>query len=104
MFNKEALWVSFSGSSGNAVKVSVGGCSISRVYFARHSQLRLLGVNVVSGSFYKALTPLAIEQDYLITGPQTRLDGIVAGPGVVRQVRHKSNGLYSYADKFLVCG
>ncbi|KAJ7352386.1 hypothetical protein DFH08DRAFT_858741 [Mycena albidolilacea] len=67
MFNKEALWISFGGSSGNAVKVSVGG------------------VNVVSGSFYKALTPLAIEQDYLITGPQTRLDGIVAGPGVVRQ-------------------
>ncbi|KAJ7352378.1 hypothetical protein DFH08DRAFT_858698 [Mycena albidolilacea] len=67
MFNKEALWISFAGSSGNAVKVSVGG------------------VNVVSGSFYKALTPLAIEQDYLITGPQTRLDGIVAGPGVVRQ-------------------
>ncbi|KAJ7841364.1 hypothetical protein B0H14DRAFT_2586961 [Mycena olivaceomarginata] len=69
MFNKEALWISFAGSSGNAVKVS----------------LHLPGVNVVSGSFYKALTPLAIEQDYLITGPQTRLDGIVAGPGVVRQ-------------------
>ncbi|KAJ7880971.1 hypothetical protein B0H14DRAFT_2705604 [Mycena olivaceomarginata] len=67
MFNKEALWISFGGSSGNAVKVSVGG------------------INVVSGSFYKALTPLAIEQDYLVTGHQTRLDGIVAGPGVVRQ-------------------
>ncbi|KAJ7510470.1 hypothetical protein B0H11DRAFT_1959242 [Mycena galericulata] len=67
MFRKEALWVSFAGAFGNAVKVSVGG------------------VNALSGIVNKAITPLTVEQDYIISGRQSRLDGIVTGPGIVRQ-------------------
>ncbi|KAJ6544113.1 hypothetical protein B0H19DRAFT_296047 [Mycena capillaripes] len=67
MFKKEAFWISFGGSGRNAIKVSVGG------------------VNAISGSVNKSITPLTAEQDYLVSWRQRRLDGIVTGPGVVRQ-------------------
>ncbi|KAJ7116465.1 hypothetical protein C8R44DRAFT_739177 [Mycena epipterygia] len=69
-FLMEALWLSFANASGflgSAVKASVGG------------------VNAISGVVNTAITPLTVEQDYLVTGWQTRLDGIVTGPGIVRQ-------------------
>ncbi|KAF7330258.1 hypothetical protein MVEN_02463500 [Mycena venus] len=72
MFKKEALCIFFvdlydNFRSHNAIKVSVGG------------------VNVISGTVNKTITPPSVEQDYIVTNQQPRLDGIVTGPGVVRQ-------------------
>ncbi|TFK29554.1 hypothetical protein FA15DRAFT_752670 [Coprinopsis marcescibilis] len=73
MFRREALWISFSAryhARGPAVKVSVGG------------------VNVISGATASEPTPLEISghQDYIVPdNHQSWLDGIVVGPGVVRQ-------------------
>ncbi|KAJ6570097.1 hypothetical protein DFH09DRAFT_1154033 [Mycena vulgaris] len=78
MYRKEAMWISFNSAStslGSAVKVSVGG------------------VNTISGTVTKAITPLNVEQDYLVTGRQARLDGTVTGPGIVRQFVATTLGL-----------
>ncbi|KAH6902474.1 hypothetical protein BKA70DRAFT_1520857 [Coprinopsis sp. MPI-PUGE-AT-0042] len=67
MFLREALYIQFSGGDA-AVKVSVGG------------------VNVVSGASASDLSPLGFgTQDYIVAGKQPWIDGIVTGPGVVRQ-------------------
>ncbi|KAJ3545755.1 hypothetical protein NMY22_g2313 [Coprinellus aureogranulatus] len=73
MFRRESLWISFeSGPTGRfpgpAVKVSVGG------------------VNVVSGMSALDTSPLRNgAQDYIPAGVQPWIDGIVTGPGIVRQ-------------------
>ena len=46
-------------------------------------------MNALSGISASSLEPLTFgaEQDYIVVGKQRWLDGIVSGPGVVRQVR-----------------
>ena len=46
------------------------------------------GVNVLSGVSTCSIEPpkFGTEQDYVVAGQQPWLDGIVSGPGVVRQV------------------
>lgn len=68
MYQREAMWLRFSGRSWkpNAVKVGVGK------------------INAVSGKpWSEELLPG--ENDYLVCPPQPWLDGINAGDGVVRQ-------------------
>lgn len=46
-----------------------------------------IGVNVISGASASDTSPLQNgPQDYIIAGCQPWIDGIVSGPGVVRQV------------------
>ena len=46
-------------------------------------------MNALSGISTSSLEPpkFGAEQDYIVVGEQPWLDGIVSGPGVVRQVR-----------------
>ena len=48
----------------------------------------MLGVNALSGVSTRSIEPpkFGTEQDYVVIGHQPWLDGIVSGPGVVRQV------------------
>ena len=48
----------------------------------------ILGVNALSGEPTRSMEPpkFGVEQDYVVVGQQLWLDGIVSGPGVVRQV------------------
>ena len=48
----------------------------------------MLGVNALSGISTRSIEPpkFGAEQDYVVVGEQPWLDGIVSGPGVVRQV------------------
>ena len=48
----------------------------------------ILGVNALSGVSTRSIEPpkFGAEQDYVVVGQQPWLDGIVSGPGVVRQV------------------
>jgi hypothetical protein len=68
MYQREALWISFAGQfwRPNAVKVGVGG------------------VNAVSGAPMDARLRRR-PQDYLVVPDQPWLDGINAGPGLIRQ-------------------
>jgi hypothetical protein len=51
--------------------------------------ISILGVNALSGVSTRSIEPpmFGAEQDYVAVGQQSWLDGIVSGPGVVRQVR-----------------
>jgi hypothetical protein len=48
----------------------------------------ILGVNAISGVSTRSLEPpkFGAEKDYVVIGHQPWLDGIVSGPGIVRQV------------------
>ena len=50
--------------------------------------ISILGVNALSGVSTRSTEPpmFGTEQDYIVAGHQPWLDGIVSGPGVVRQV------------------
>ena len=50
--------------------------------------ISILGVNALSGVSTRSIEPpkYGTEQDYVVVGQQPWLDGIVSGPGVVRQV------------------
>ena len=50
--------------------------------------ISILGVNALSGISTSSikLPKFGAEQDYVVVGQQPWLDGIVTGPGVVRQV------------------
>ena len=52
--------------------------------------ISILGVNALSGVSTHSieLPKFGTEQDYVVVGKQPWLDGIVSGPGVVRQVRN----------------
>lgn len=75
MFRREAVRLEFDDmtpsweNKGSAIKVSVGG------------------VNVVSGISTSSIEPpkFGVKQDYIVSGQQPWLDGIVPGQGVVRQ-------------------
>ena len=47
-------------------------------------------MNALSGVSTNSIEPpkFGAEQDYVVVGKQPWLDGIVSGPGVVRQVRN----------------
>jgi ubiquitin len=67
MFQREALWIDFTGSKSCAIKVSVGG------------------INAISGQ-PRDKAPLSSDiQDYVALPRQPWLDGICTAPGVVRQ-------------------
>jgi hypothetical protein len=68
MYQREALWISFSGdySKPRAVKIGVGK------------------INAVSGKAWEQ-TIQKRKQDYLVCPPQPWLDGIKAGKGHIRQ-------------------
>ena len=50
--------------------------------------ISISGVNALSGVSTHSIEPpkFGAEQDYVVVGRQLWLDGIVSGPGVVRQV------------------
>ena len=50
--------------------------------------ISILGVNAISGVSTHSMEPpkFGTEQDYVVVGKQPWLDGIVTGPGVIRQV------------------
>jgi hypothetical protein len=50
--------------------------------------ISILGVNALSGVSTRSIEPpkFGAEQDYVVVGQQPWLDGIVSGPGIVRQV------------------
>ena len=59
-----------------------------------------LGVNALSGVSTHSIEPpkFGVKQDYVVVGQQPWLDGIVSGPGIVRQV---SKFLHSRGLRFL---
>lgn len=66
MFQREAMWLSFSGSAPCALQVGIGKvCAISGERW--------------SGSLVSA------PQNYVVTGSQPWLDGIASGKGTIRQ-------------------
>ncbi|MBA3327658.1 MAG: hypothetical protein H0T43_05090, partial [Solirubrobacterales bacterium] len=69
MYQREALWLSFEGSSWipHAVKVGVGG------------------IDALTGEPFDPAGLSADPQDYLVSGDQPWLDGINAGDGYIRQ-------------------
>ena len=92
MFRREAVWLQLETTwpgdkTGPAVKLSVGGWFI---LFAENltAFISILGVNALSGVSTRSMEPpkFGAEQDYVVVGQQPWLDGIVSGPGVVRQV------------------
>ncbi|KAF1847176.1 uncharacterized protein K460DRAFT_276992, partial [Cucurbitaria berberidis CBS 394.84] len=74
IFQREAMWLSFSSPAGSEYKV--------RVFVG--------GVNVVTGKKWddhtKSNSPYdEDEQDYILVPPQEHVDGIAVGNGIVRQ-------------------
>jgi hypothetical protein len=95
MFRREAVWLQFEQieiarpgrRTGPAVKISVGG---QFLLFAGNLKalISILGVNALSGLSTSSIEPpkFGAQQDYVVVGQQPWLDGIVSGPGIVRQV------------------
>eukprot|EP00727_Mastigamoeba_balamuthi_P009870 m51a1_g5505 hypothetical protein (551) ;mRNA; f:373208-375055 len=67
MYQREAMWMSFAGSQECAVKICVGG------------------INAVSGEPRNPGVLSKNPQDYVVCPKQPWLDGIHAGPGVIKQ-------------------
>ncbi|KAF7986960.1 hypothetical protein HWV62_3 [Athelia sp. TMB] len=69
IFQREAMWIDFSGSGRCAIKISIGG------------------VNAITGRPRDEDTPISVStpQDYVVGGLQPWLDGICTASGEVRQ-------------------
>ena len=86
MFQREALWIDFSGSEECAIKISVGGASLLERWFLPAKCITsILGINAITGQPRDEAPPSEI-QDYVVVPRQKWLDGICTASGVVRQV------------------
>ena len=87
MFQREALWIDFSGSKECAIKISVGGVLFLERWFS-HAEfiIRILGINAITGQPRDEAPPSSKTQDYVVVPHQQWLDGICTASGVVRQV------------------
>ena len=94
MFQREALWISFSTINEAAVKISVGGklhLEFTCYPPVMLKECRSSEVNSISGAAKDGPVPPSVDQDYVVAGLQPWLDGIMTESGVVRQVDSKSH-------------
>ena len=86
MFQRDALWIDFSGSKECAIKISVGGVLLLEQWFLPAKCITsILGINAIMGQPRDEAPPSEI-QDYVTVPHQKCLDGICTASGVVRQV------------------
>lgn len=69
MYQREALWLCFSGHHWHPVAVKIG----------------VGGINALSGARFDTRLRARPQQDYLVAPDQPWLDGIKAGEGIIRQ-------------------
>jgi hypothetical protein len=87
MFQREALWIDFSGSEECAIKISVGGASLLERWFLPAKCITsILGINAITGQPRDETPSSSKIQDYVVVPHQPWLDGICTASGVVRQV------------------
>ena len=70
MFQREALWIDFSGSEECAIKISVGGASLLERWFLPAKYITcILGINAITGQPRDEAPPSEI-QDYVVVPRQ----------------------------------